>query len=140
MDALTRRSFICGGAALAAMATMPAATATGVKTLKNGKTTVDLVANKVLAQVGGVLELTIKKHGKVAVVRTSKGVKGFSVINLACPHAFVTVKKSGNGWVCSPPGHGSESPDFNYKVILVGDQRVGKTSLTNRAVFNEFND
>lgn len=35
---------------------------------------------------------------------------------------------------------GSESPDFNYKVILVGDQRVGKTSLTNRAVFNEFND
>ncbi len=108
MDALTRRSFICGGAALAAMATMPAVAATGVKTLKNGKTTVDLVANKVLAQVGGVLELPIKKYGKVAVVRTSKGVKGFSVINLACPHAFVTVKRSANGWVCSPPGHGSE--------------------------------
>lgn len=108
MDALTRRSFICGGAALAAMATMPAVAATGVKTLKNGKTTVDLIANKVLAQVGGVLELPIKKYGKVAVVRTSKGVKGFSVINLACPHAFVTVKRSGNGWVCSPPGHGSE--------------------------------
>jgi hypothetical protein len=54
------------------------------------------------------LELPIKKYGKVAVVRTSKGVKGFSVINLACPHAFVTVKRSANGWVCSPPGHGSE--------------------------------
>ena len=77
MDALTRRSFICGGAALAAMATMPAVAATGVKTLKNGKTTIDLVANKVLAQVGGVLELPIKKYGKVAVVRTSKGCKGF---------------------------------------------------------------
>ena len=63
MDALTRRSFICGGAALAAMATMPAVAATGVKTLKNGKTTVDLVANKVLAQVGGVLELPIEKYG-----------------------------------------------------------------------------
>lgn len=35
---------------------------------------------------------------------------------------------------------GSDQPDFNYKVILVGDQRVGKTSLTNRAVFDEFND
>jgi len=34
----------------------------------------------------------------------------------------------------------SEQPDFNYKVILVGDKRVGKTSITNRAVFDEFND
>lgn len=34
----------------------------------------------------------------------------------------------------------SEQPDFNYKVILVGDKRVGKTSITNRAVFDEFNE
>ena len=33
----------------------------------------------------------------------------------------------------------SEQPDFNYKVILVGDKRVGKTSITNRCVFDEFN-
>ena len=108
MDALTRRGFICGGAALAALAAMPAVAATGVKTLKNGKTTINLAANKALAQVGGVLELPIKKYGKVAVVRTSKGVRGFSVFNLSCPHAGVIVKRSAEGWVCSPPGHGSE--------------------------------
>ena len=30
--------------------------------------------------------------------------------------------------------------DFNFKVILVGNKRVGKTSITNRCVFDEFND
>ena len=34
----------------------------------------------------------------------------------------------------------NEAPDFNYKVILVGNKRVGKTSLTNRVVFEEFNE
>ncbi len=34
----------------------------------------------------------------------------------------------------------SEVPDCNYKIILVGNKRVGKTSLTNRAVLEEFND
>lgn len=34
----------------------------------------------------------------------------------------------------------AEQPDYNYKVILVGNQSVGKTSLTNRVVFEEFND
>ena len=33
-----------------------------------------------------------------------------------------------------------EAPDFNYKLILVGYKRVGKTSLTNRVVFEEFNE
>ena len=33
-----------------------------------------------------------------------------------------------------------ESPDYNYKIILVGNRRVGKTSITNRAVFEEFNE
>lgn len=33
-----------------------------------------------------------------------------------------------------------EAPDFHYKIILVGFKRVGKTSLTNRMVFGEFND
>lgn len=30
--------------------------------------------------------------------------------------------------------------DFNFKVIVVGNKRVGKTSITNRCVFDEFND
>lgn len=107
MQALTRRAFLCGSAAVAALTAMPAVAATGVKTLKNGKTVIDLAANKTLSNVGGLLELSIKQYGKVAVVRTSKSVNGFSVINLACPHAGVLVSKSSNGWVCNQPGHGS---------------------------------
>ena len=109
MQALTRRSFICGSAAVAALAAMPAVAATGVKTLKNGNTVIDLVANKTLSNVGGLLELSIKKYGKVAVVRTSKSVSGFSVFRLSCPHEGVTVKQDGSGgWICNPPGHGAQ--------------------------------
>ena len=107
MQALTRRSFICAGAAVAALTALPAVAATGVKTLKNGKTVIDLAANKTLTEVGGLIEFSIKKYGKVAVVRTSKSANGFSVINLACPHAGVLVSKSSEGWSCNPPGHGS---------------------------------
>ena len=107
MQALTRRTFICAGAAVAALTALPAVAATGVKTLKNGKTVIDLAANNTLTEVGGLIELSIKKYGKVAVVRTSKSTKGFSVINLACPHAGVLVSKSSEGWSCNPPGHGS---------------------------------
>ena len=107
MQALNRRAFICAGAAVAALTALPAIAATGVKTLKNGKTVIDLAANKTLTEVGGLIELSIKKYGKVAVVRTSKSTNGFSVINLACPHAGVLVSKSSEGWSCNPPGHGS---------------------------------
>ena len=31
-------------------------------------------------------------------------------------------------------------PDYNFKIILVGNKRVGKTSITNRCVFDEFNE
>ena len=119
MPILSRRNFICGGAALAAMATIPAVAATGIKTLSNGKTEIDLATNTSLASVGAVVELDIKKYGKVAVVRTSKSVNGFSVINLSCPHAGVIVKQSNGGWVCPPPrGHGSE-------FALNGNLKVG---------------
>jgi Rieske Fe-S protein len=107
VQALNRRAFICAGAAVAALTAMPAVAATGVKTLKNGKTVIDLATNKTLTEVGGLIELSIKKYGKIAVVRTSKSTKGFSVINLACPHAGVLVSKSSEGWSCNPPGHGS---------------------------------
>jgi Rieske Fe-S protein len=109
MSTLSRRSFICGSAALAAVATVPAVAATGIKTLSNGKTEIDLATNTSLSSVGAVVELDIKKYGKVAVVRTSKSVKGFSVFNLSCPHAGVIVKQNNGGWACPPPrGHSSE--------------------------------
>lgn len=33
-----------------------------------------------------------------------------------------------------------DCPDFNYKLILIGHERVGKTSITNRFVNDNFND
>jgi cytochrome b6-f complex iron-sulfur subunit len=108
MNSLSRRGFICGSAAVAVLGAVPAVAASGVKTLANGKTEVNLSSNTALGSVGGVVELNIKKYGKVAVVRTSKSVKGFSVINLSCPHAGVIVKRNSAGWICSAPGHNSE--------------------------------
>lgn len=119
MVALSRRGFICGGAAVAALATVPAVAATGIKTLANGKTELNLAANKSLAKVGGVVQLSIKKYGKVAVIRTSKTDNGFAVIRLACPHEGVIVKPdSQGGWNCPPPrGHGSS---FALNGTLIG--------------------
>ncbi len=109
MSAIDRRAFVCGVAAVAAlgMTRQNAVAASGIKTV-NGKTQIDLAVNAALKKVGGVVQLSIPKYGKVAVVRTSKATNGFSVINLACPHAGVNVKLSSGGWVCQPPGHNSE--------------------------------
>lgn len=126
---LNRRSFVCGVAAIAALGItkQSANAAAGVKSLANGKTEVDLTLNPALNKVGGVVQLTISKYGKVAVVRTSKTTNGFSVFNLACPHAGVTVKQSSGGWVCNPPGHGSE-------FALNGALKVGPASSALRAI------
>jgi len=127
MAEITRRGFICAGAAVAALAAAPAVAATGVKTVA-GKTVIDLASNKALAKVGGVVELSISKYGKVAVVRTSKSANGYSVINLSCPHAGVIVKQSPGGWSCSAPrGHGSE-------FALNGSLKVGPATSALRSI------
>ena len=106
---LSRRGFICGVAVLAFSSFPDLASAAGVSSKADGSTEILLLANKRLATVGGVVELNIKKYGKLAIVRSSKGVNGFSVFRLFCPHEGVIVKQSSNGWVCSPPrGHGSK--------------------------------
>ncbi len=128
MAALSRRGFICGGAAVAALASMPAIAASGVRTLSNGRTEVNLAANPALANVGGVVEVDINKYGKVAVVRTSKSARGFSVFNLSCPHAGVRVVQSSGGWICpGPRGHGSE-------FALNGALKVGPATSPLRAI------
>ena len=128
MNSLSRRDFICGSAAVALLGVVPAVAASGIKTLANGKTEVNLASNTALGSVGGVVELNIKKYGKVAVVRTSKSVKGFSVLNLSCPHAGVIVKQNSAGWVCSaPPGHGSE-------FALNGALKVGPANTALKAI------
>ena len=129
MVEVNRRTLICGVAAVAALGVtkQSAVAATGIKTLANGKTEIDLTANAALKKVGGVVQLEISKYGKVAVVRTSKSANGFSVINLACPHAGVTVKQSSGGWICKPPGHGSE-------FALNGALKVGPANSGLRAI------
>jgi Rieske Fe-S protein len=110
MSSISRRTFICGSAAVAVLGAVPAVAASGVKTLANGKTEVSLLTNTALGSVGGVVVLDIKKYvGKVAVVRTSKSDNGFSVFKLSCPHEGAIVKQSASGWICPPPrGHGAE--------------------------------
>ena len=44
--------------------------------------------------------------------------------------------ESGDGMDCFD----KDCPDYNYKIILVGFQRVGKTSVTNRFVNDMFNE
>jgi Rieske Fe-S protein len=132
MPTFSRRSFICGTAAVAALATVPAVAATGINTLANGKTEIDLAVNSALSTVGGVIELNTKKYGPVAVVRTSKSTKGFSVLSLSCPHAGVIVNQNNGGWFCK--GHGSE---FGLNGALkVGPAKTGlgaiKFALTSK--------
>ena len=127
MAEVTRRGFICASAAVVALSTTPAVAATGIKTVA-GKTVMDLASNKALATVGGVVELSITKYGKVAVVRTSKSSNGYSVVNLSCPHAGVIVKQSSGGWSCSSPrGHGSE-------FALNGALKVGPATSALRSI------
>ncbi|MEN9605759.1 MAG: hypothetical protein RJB29_633, partial [Actinomycetota bacterium] len=45
MNSLSRRGFICGSAAIAVLGAVPAVAASGVKTLANGKTEVNLSSN-----------------------------------------------------------------------------------------------
>ena len=37
-------------------------------------------------------------------------------------------------------GEEFEAPDYNWKIILVGNKRVGKSSITNRFLYNTFNE
>ena len=37
-------------------------------------------------------------------------------------------------------GFDDKSPDYNYKIILVGTAEVGKTSITNRFTKNTFDE
>jgi hypothetical protein len=114
---LSRRGFMCGVAVLAISAFPDLANAAGVSSKSDGSTEILLSANKRLATVGGVIELNVKKYGRIAIVRSSKGVKGFSVFRLFCPHEGVIVKQSSEGWLCSPPrGHGAKFA-LNGKVL-----------------------
>jgi len=106
---VSRRSVLCG-IALIAVGLLPEAAnaavpAVGVKA-KGKKLLVDLKANKVLAKVGGVVQIDLSDGSSIALVRTAPGNKGLSAISLSCPHQGVTVIQQDNQWLC--PAHGSQ--------------------------------
>jgi len=108
-NGVSRRSVLCG-IALIAVGLLPEAAdaaqpAVGVKA-KGKKLVVDLKANKVLAKVGGVVQIDFNDGSSLAIVRTAPGVKGLTAISLACPHQGVTVVEQNNQWLC--PAHGSQ--------------------------------
>ena len=110
---LKKVSTLCaflGGMALSALGLLPesqngALPAVGVK-VKGKKLLVDLKANKVLAKVGGVVQIDFSDGSSIALVRTAPGNKGLSAISLACTHQGVTVIQQDKQWVC--PAHGSQ--------------------------------
>jgi Rieske Fe-S protein len=106
---VSRRSVLCG-IALIAVGLLPEAAnaavpAVGVKA-KGKKLLVDLKANKVLAKVGGVVQIDLSDGSSIALVRTAPGNKGLSAISLSCPHQGVTVIQQDKQWLC--PAHGSQ--------------------------------
>jgi len=106
---VSRRAALCGIALIAAGLTsdLAAAATTAVGATQSGKKIkLDLVKNKALAKVGGVVQLDLSDGSAMAIVRTAMGAKGITAINLSCTHNGVPVMQEGNLWVC--PAHGSE--------------------------------
>jgi Rieske Fe-S protein len=127
---ISRRSALCGVLALSlglGVDFLPEAAqaAAGITQLKNGKIQVTLAANKALAKVGGSVILNLNDGSQLGIVRTAAGVKGFSALNLSCPHNFALVNEVGGKWVC--PAHGSVFA-LNGK-LLQGPARQGLSSI-----------
>ena len=109
-NSLSRRQVLCGALLASvglAVESVPdsAEAATGVTTLNNGKIQVSIAANKKLANIGGAVLVPLSDGSELAVVRTAKGVNGFTALSLTCPHMGATVQEVGNQWIC--PLHGS---------------------------------
>ncbi len=111
----SRRAMLCGAvAAIFGFIPENAIAATGVSQTKDRKIRVDLKVNKVLAKVGGVVQIPLSDGSTLALVRTALGVKGFTALNLSCTHNGVTVMEQNQTWTC--PAHGSKFA-LNGKLI-----------------------
>lgn len=109
MSDVSRRGFLataCGLAALGAAgaSALPAAAATAVRTLPDGRLAVRVASVPELAQVGGAVRIGSVKGTPVGVART--GPRTYVAFNLRCPHQGVPVARSDEGWSC--PAHGSK--------------------------------
>lgn len=105
----TRRDFLKGACAIAALSLGPALladdamAADGIHRRKNGQVALHVAKVAELARVGGAVNLGTVNGVPVAVVRT--GTSSYEALSLRCPHQGVTVRASGSGWQC--PAHGS---------------------------------
>jgi nitrite reductase/ring-hydroxylating ferredoxin subunit len=101
---LTRRQALAAAAALCGFGAVAAA-GTGVAQA-SGSLRVKLSAFPALARVGGVANVGSLNGIPVAVVRT--GPKRYVALDRRCPHVGVPVTARGTGFICLPPGHGSQ--------------------------------
>jgi cytochrome b6-f complex iron-sulfur subunit len=109
-SSIGRRALLCGAIALVVGVSTDIASAAvagqGIKQRKDGKIDIDLSKNPALKKVGGAITIDLADGSSVAVVRTTAGVKGLTVLNLSCTHNGVTVMQQGSQWLC--PAHGSQ--------------------------------
>lgn len=114
---LSRRGAICALATLTlGTFAVPAVAATGVKVLRNGRVEVTLARNPALRSVGGVVRIDGVNGRSIALVRTAKGRKGFTALDLRCTHQGSIVEQDGDMWSC--PNHGAA-------FALNGDVKIG---------------
>lgn len=114
---LSRRGAICALATLTLGAfAAPATAVTGVKVLRNGRVEVRLARNPALRSVGGVVRIDGVNGRSIALVRTAKGRKGFTALDLRCTHQGSIVEQEGDMWSC--PNHGAA-------FALNGDLKIG---------------
>ena len=101
---LTRRQALAAAAALCGFGAVAAA-GSGVAQA-SGTLRVQLSKYPALKKVGGIAVVDNLGSTPVAVVRT--GQNTYKAFSRRCPHAGVAVTPRGSGFICLPPGHGSQ--------------------------------
>jgi Rieske Fe-S protein len=116
-NGFTRRGALCALATLSlGVIARPAEAAVGVKVLKSGAIEVLLARNPALSKVGGVVQIDNVNGRSIALVRSGKGKKAYTALDLRCTHEGERVKQEGDLWSC--PRHGAT---FG----LAGDLKIG---------------
>lgn len=126
MEDISRRAIFTGvcAVALAGATNFPAAAASSVTKLKNGKLSVRVAQIPELAEVGGTVSIGLLKGKPVGISRTA--ANSYRAFSLLCPHQGIPVKKQGPGWVC--PAHLSEfEPDGD---LLLGPASTGLPKIS----------
>ena len=100
-DALRAGAALCGLSLLALGMTDAQADISGVKQSRSGQVRVQLSKYPALKKIGGAVAIGTVGDQPAGVART--GQNTYVAFSLLCPHAGVTVNRSGTGWKC--PAH-----------------------------------